>query len=1199
MPSDLLLNVRQIGNYAERTASDGTEGILLQVGGLGGPYQHIKAETLVSTALAGSLLPLQAPSAVVGSVQLPNSGPIEWANGAALRASQAGISLGYAPGPDLLTLAPDGSLRLARGTLSVARDPAGNNEVATLGWVRRNTVHSLNGRTGNVRLSHQDVMDALGLDPCDPFITVSDADKAICSAIQQLLRTYPAVWSFNGRTGDIWLTEDDITWALKDGDNPIFIPTPPPDVDDNEAVTAEWVIEHLNTVLENYATSAWVTQQINQSRASSVLSFNGRNGYVVLTTADITGAGGALIASPDFTGVPQAPTAIPNTATSQIATTAFVQNAIASATVGVSSWNGRQGDVIFTLQDVTDVGGAPLNAPAFTGIPTAPTAAFGVATTQLATTQFVQTALGALAPGGVTSFNTRTGPITFTLTDGTGVGLAPTNAPSFTGIPAAPTATQGTNTTQIATTAFVTTAINAIPPSVGSFNGRTGAVTLSTNDLTAVGGLVNPNTALTGAPTAPTATTGTNTTQIATTAFVTAALAAIDLTGYAPLAGPAFTGVPTAPTADPGTDTQQLATTAFVQDALSSVTAGVTSFNTRSGPVTLLASDLTPFNLAPINNANLTGVPTAPTASTGTNDTQIATTAFVNAAIGNISSGVDTFNGRSGAVTLTAGDLTALSAILNPNAALTGTPTAPTAIAGTNTTQLATTAFVSTAITALNLTGYAPINSPSFTGTPSTTAPAANDSSTRIPTTAWVMNQISQVSAGVTTFNNRSGAVTLLASDITGVGGAMTASPAFSGTPTAPTAAANTNTTQLATTAFVTNALANVNVGVASFNNRTGAVSLTTADVTGAGGLTNPNVSLTGVPVAPTAAANTNTTQIATTAFVQAAITGNYLSLTGGTLSGPGNLTVNGLATFNGATNLSGVQTSLLVPSVNAIQIGSSQTFFIRDLSSGGTVGSSAGWSGARVISWNPNFWDVFDTTSGQRRWVGAPAGATMLMSLAGDGSGLTVNNGAISTQTTVNCGLGYTIGGNSIIDNQGNFNVSRLFSGIGTQGRIWTTALYLLGAGSDAGLYPTTGGDVVQNYNYNFFWQWSGATGRLVYQIASAGFFSIETNANAQITGVFVNGSDARLKEDFSDFSGGMNIIRQLKPKRFTRINSKMKDIGLIAQDVMPHIPEAVHERGDEKQLGLCDETILAVAISALKEMDAELQDMKRRIIQ
>lgn len=68
--------------------------------------------------------------------------------------------------------------------------------------------------------------------------------------------------------------------------------------------------------------------------------------------------------------------------------------------VGVTSWNGRKGAVTLAIADITTAGGAPLAAPAFTGTPTAPTAIAGTATGQLATTQFVGTAIAAVHPGG-------------------------------------------------------------------------------------------------------------------------------------------------------------------------------------------------------------------------------------------------------------------------------------------------------------------------------------------------------------------------------------------------------------------------------------------------------------------------------------------------------------------------------------------------------------------------------------------------------------------------------------------------------------------------------------------------------------------------------------------------------------------------------------------------------------------------------
>jgi hypothetical protein len=140
-------------------------------------------------------------------------------------------------------------------------------------------------------------------------------------------------------------------------------------------------------------------------------------------------------------------------------------------------------------------------------------------------------------------------------------GFAPLNSPSFTGTPAAPTPAPASNSTQIATTAFVANALLSYAP------------------------LASP--AFSGVPTAPTAAPGTATTQLATTAYVAGSFAS-----YAPLNSPAFTGVPTAPTAGVGNNSNELATTAFVANAIVASTTGVASFNTRTGAVTLTNADV-------------------------------------------------------------------------------------------------------------------------------------------------------------------------------------------------------------------------------------------------------------------------------------------------------------------------------------------------------------------------------------------------------------------------------------------------------------------------------------------------------------------------------------------------------------------------------------------------------------------------------
>ena len=227
-------------------------------------------------------------------------------------------------------------------------------------------------------------------------------------------------------------------------------------------------------------------------------------------------------------------------------------------------------------------------SPAFSGVPTAPTASDGVATTQLATTAFVANAVGILNTTVSTTY-------------------APIISPALTGAPTAPTAADVTANTQIATTAFVQ-------------NQK-----------------VSP--AFSGVPTAPTAADATtNTTQLATTAFV-----------QNQKVSPAFSGVPTAPTAAPGTNTTQLATTAFV----TLVSSGLGTMSTQNA------------NGVAITGGSISGITALPLASGGTG-ASTASQARINLGLGNIDPSfvpgtIATQNAN--AVAITGGTLTGISAL--------------------------------------------------------------------------------------------------------------------------------------------------------------------------------------------------------------------------------------------------------------------------------------------------------------------------------------------------------------------------------------------------------------------------------------------------------------------------------------------------------------------------------------------------------
>ena len=206
------------------------------------------------------------------------------------------------------------------------------------------------------------------------------------------------------------------------------------------------------------------------------------------------------------------------------------------------------------------------------------------------------------------------------------------------------------------------------------------------------------------------------------------------LTAKAPTASPVFTGTVagitatmvglgsvdnTADTAKPVSTAQQTALNLKANLAgptFTGTVSGITATMVGLGSVDNTADTAKPVSTAQqtaldlkanLASPTLTGTPTAPTAAALTNTTQVATTAFVRAEVaalvGSAGATLDTLGELAAALGSDASFSTTVTTSIGLKApiaspALTGTPTAPTAAALTNTTQIATTAFVATAV---------------------------------------------------------------------------------------------------------------------------------------------------------------------------------------------------------------------------------------------------------------------------------------------------------------------------------------------------------------------------------------------------------------------------------------------------------------------------------------------------------------------
>ena len=624
--------------------------------------------------------------------------------------------------------------------------------------------------------------------------------------------------------------------------------------------------------------------------------------------------------------------------------------------------------------------------------------------------------------GGSLAYSSGTGVFTFTPPDlssfitaaGAGVSLSTMNtalalksdlsSPTFTGAPLAPTPSTGTNTTQIATTAFVNAEVAALvasaPATLNTLNELATAIgddanfsTTITNSIAAKAPLADPT--FTGIPAAATASAGTNTTQLATTAFVTGALGSYsttlggltDVSTSGATTGQllSYNGTSWAPAAAPTDFFNVVATVAggkFVIDGASQQILAII----KSGTYRFDQSDSTnashPLKFSTYadgthgggseytNGITYNGTPGSAGAYTQiTLEQDTPSTMYYycanhsamgnSAIVGPTSGGGGGGGGASVSVTETPpgspsnGDLwfdssnlktyvyyndgsSAQWVLTNPAASNTVTTindltdvssTSPTsgqtlsyngtAWAPSNATDL--TAYATSASVTSGLSAKAPLADPTFTGVPAAPTASQGANSTQLATTSYVDTGIANLVNGApgtldtlneiaTALNNDAALNTTLTTAI-GLKASIDA-PTFTGVPAAPTAAAATDTTQIATTAFVTGAVA------------------TKADLAGP--------TFTGTPIAPTAYIGTNTTQIATTAFVQAATPDTLNDLTDVSISGASN---GQTLSFNGSA------WAPATPTVYSTTL------------NGLTDVSSAGASSGQVLSWSGSTW--------------------------------------------------------------------------------------------------------------------------------------------------------------------------------------------------------------------------------------------------
>ena len=529
---------------------------------------------------------------------------------------------------------------------------------------------------------------------------------------------------------------------------------------------------------------------------------------------------------------------------------------------------------------------------------------------------------------------------------------------------------------------------------------------------------------------------------------------------------------------------------------------------------------------APLASPALTGVPTAPTAGLNTNTTQVATTAYV---IGQAATVVSPMDGVAAVGTSTRfarqdhvhpADTTKVNTstlgVANGVATLDATGLVPT-------TQLP--AYVDDVLEFANLAAFP------TTGESGKIYVALNTNKTY----RWSGSAYIYITSGaVDSVAGKTGVVTLVKGDV-GLGSVDNTSDANKPVSTAQQSALDLKAP-----------------------------------------LASP--ALTGAPTAPTAAVGTSTTQVATTAFVNAEIANDAPTKTGGGASGSWGISVTGSSASCSGLAASATTLTGLTATVTELNYTVGVTSAIQTQLNDKAPLTGAGTSGSWPISVTGSA-----ASASAVAWSGVSGKPTTLA-----GYGITngyamdgVNTGWFRSSNASGW-YNETYGGGIHMQDA---TYVRTYNNTAF---LCTNVMRVEGATPQVQLWDSD--HSILRYLY--------ADGGSIGFLNSTGNWSLtnDNSGNTTSTGNVTAYSDIRLKKDIELIPDALDKVCALRGVTYERIDSGERQTGVIAQEVQAVLPEAVMTMTDEQQtLSVAYGNLVGLLIEAIKELKAEVDVLKQ----
>jgi hypothetical protein len=127
-------------------------------------------------------------------------------------------------------------------------------------------------------------------------------------------------------------------------------------------------------------------------------------------------------------------------------------------------------------------------------------------------------------------------------------------------------------------------------------------------------------------------------------------------------------------------------------------------------------------------------------------------------------------------------------------------------------------------------------------------------------------------------------------------------------------------------------------------------------------------------------------------------------------------------------------------------------------------------------------------------------------------------------------------------------------------------------------------------------------ADGEFIIGTADNGAYNLQCNGTGVWgAGAYVNGSDARIKEDIAPIESGLDVVKKLNPVTYRYKEDWSKDqstqTGFIAQELLTalngqvYVDGVVQQGGENQYMSVAYQNIIPILTKAIQELNAKVE--------